>query len=358
VIGFRGRADRGFTLIELLVASLISCVVMGVLLRLAVTAQRQTRTLADAADLQQRLRVAADRIRADLVMAGAGPSTGSIPFASLVPAVVPARTGTRAADPVVTFFNDRISILRASGPGAQTSLVSAMAGPAAWLAIDTTAAGCAGSAGCGFAAGDRALVVDPADPALAFDVFTVADAGAGYVSPAGPLARPYAAGSLVVKIVERIYYLDRPGLRLMLYDGDASDVPLVDHVVDLRFTYFVDPSAVSVPPPAAGTSTCVYSAGSPPASLLSELGGLALQPADASLLTDGPICGGGVRRYDADLLRVRRIRVTLRLEAEAAELRASGARFARPGSSPGGVDEVADEQVTFDVAPRNMNLSR
>jgi prepilin-type N-terminal cleavage/methylation domain-containing protein len=354
------RPDRGFTLIELLVASLVACALLGVLLRVVVMAERQTHMLAAAGDVQQRIRVAADRIRADLVMAGAGPSDAAwpAPLSSFVPAVVPARTGSRGADPPLTYASDRISLMRAAEPSSDTVLVAAMAGVASALAIDTAAPPCGGQADCGFAAGDRVLVVDPADPALPFEVLTVADAAAGLVVPARALARPYARGSRVMKIVERTYRLDRSTARLMLYDGDASDVPLVDHLVDLRFSYYVDPSAASVPPARSGGDTCVHAAGTPPPSRLSELGGLMPRLADATLLTDGPVCGIGARQYDADLLRVRRIRVTLRVEAEAAIHRAGGARFASPGTSAGGIDEVADQQITFDVAPRNLNLAR
>ena len=35
----------------------------------------------------------------------------------------------------------------------------------------------------------------------------------------------------------------------------------------------------------------------------------------AAMLTDGPFCGGGDNQFDADLLRVRKVRVTLRMQA-------------------------------------------
>ncbi len=63
-------------------------------------------------------------------------------------------------------------------------------------------------------------------------------------------------------------------------------------------------------------------------------------------------------RLDADLLRVKRVRVTLRVEAASDEMRAGGLRFALPGLSLGGTKQVPDLTFTFDVAPRNMNLSR
>jgi len=161
-------------------------------------------------------------------------------------------------------------------------------------------------------------------------------------------------GSRVVGVVQRVYYLDRPGKRLMLYDGDRSDLPLVDHVVDLRFTYYVDPAADAVRPPPADGSSCAYAPGTPPVPLLDDLGGLAPTLVPPSRLTDGPVCGLSPHRFDADLLRVRRIGVTVRLETESAALRGSGPAFQTRGTSAGGAKYVPDLQVTFDVAPRNM----
>ncbi len=137
----------------------------------------------------------------------------------------------------------------------------------------------------------------------------------------------------------------------MLNDGDRSDLPLVDHVVDLRFTYYVDPAADGV------RASCAYAPGTPPIPLLDELGGTAPALVSQSRLTDGPVCGQAPHRFDADLLRVRRIGVTIRLETESAALRGSGPLFSTPGTSAGGSKYVPDVQVTFEVAPRNMPAS-
>ena len=78
------------------------------------------------------------------------------------------------------------------------------------------------------------------------------------------------------------------------------------------------------------------------------------------LLTDGPWCPGAAaaRRFDADLLRLRRVRVTLRVQAASAALRGKGDLFARPGTSPGDRRYVPDQEIRFDVSPRNLNLGR
>ena len=56
-------------------------------------------------------------------------------------------------------------------------------------------------------------------------------------------------------------------------------------------------------------------------------------PLTAAQLTDGPWCGQSPGRFDADLLSVRRVGVTLRLEAEGTEFRGAGAAFANQGTS-------------------------
>jgi hypothetical protein len=99
-----------------------------------------------------------------------------------------------------------------------------------------------------------------------------------------------------------------------------------------------------------------------PAATLAVLGaGDALVSLNAAMLTDGPWCPDGVNpnRFDADLLRVRRVRVTLRVESAAASLRGpAGPLFAHAGSSSAGHSFLPDHEIRFDVTPRNLNLQR
>jgi hypothetical protein len=344
-------ASSGYVLIEMLVSTAIACAMVGVLLQFAVAAQKSVRAQGDVADLQQRLRVATDRIRQDLLSAGAGPARGPGrgPLVRVFAPVLPARRGLTRADAELSYHADRITIMFVPDSQAQTSLIREMAGPGAPLSIDTGAPGCAPGAACGFGAGDRALIFASGDAGGAYDVFTVAAADpGGILVPAAPLSRGYPAGSPVVAFVQRVYYLDRPGKRLMVYDGDSSDLPVVDHVTDLRFTYYADPAPDSVAPPPAGRSSCAYTSADPPAPLLQDLGAGALRVLTPDRLTGDPLCGQPPNRFDADLLRVRRIGVTVRLETGSAEFGTEPAPL-RQGSPP-----VAHSQITFDVAPRNM----
>jgi hypothetical protein len=93
----------------------------------------------------------------------------------------------------------------------------------------------------------------------------------------------------------RTYYLRRDDATLMQYDGDRTDSPVVDHVVNLLFEHIGYP-------------------------------------------------------------RTRLVRVTLRVEAAAASLRGpAGPLFTRGGTSTTSERYVPDREVRFDVAPRNLD---
>ena len=57
---------RGYGLLELLIATAIGCVLLGVLLQFAVSAQTSAGVQSEIADLHQRLRVAMDAMRHDI----------------------------------------------------------------------------------------------------------------------------------------------------------------------------------------------------------------------------------------------------------------------------------------------------
>ena len=91
--------------------------------------------------------------------------------------------------------------------------------------------------------------------------------------------------------------------------------------------------------------------------LAADEGSLAALP--AAMLTDGPWCGSGTNEFDADLLRVRKVRVSLRMQVASAALRgANPLLFQNPGQSQGGAKFVPDYLVQFDITPRNLNLTR
>jgi hypothetical protein len=75
------------------------------------------------------------------------------------------------------------------------------------------------------------------------------------------------------------------------------------------------------------------------------------------MLQDGPWCPGTTAgsNYDADLLRVRRVDVRLRVEVASAQLRGPAGRlFARPGQDARAAAWVPDGELRLSMTPRNL----
>ncbi|MCA1560393.1 MAG: hypothetical protein LC804_09050 [Acidobacteria bacterium] len=61
--------------------------------------------------------------------------------------------------------------------------------------------------------------------------------------------------------------------------------------------------------------------------------------------------------YDADLLRVRAVRITLRLQTSDTVMRGADAlRFRNPGQALHSGQQVPDVTLMFSVIPRNLEL--
>jgi type II secretory pathway pseudopilin PulG len=299
------RTDTGFSLVELTVAAAVLLLVTASLIALSVPSQGLFSAQSEVADVQQRLRVAADTLSRDLLVAGAGLNYSVAP-------ILPYRSGLRNSDPPGTYRTDTITT-----------------------------------------------------------VYVARNIGA-IVSSTYTLKTDAVAGTS----------------QLMAYDGTANpDVPVVDNVVGLSFDYYGDPqpptmrkaladpvgpwttygappAASAVAPFAAGENCTFVNDGSPlPAPRLAAFGRSdePLVKLTVAELTDGPWCpdDGAAARWDADLLRVRRVGVTLRVQAAMASLRGpAGLLFANGGTARSAVKWVPDQEIRFDVAPRNLNLGR
>ena len=120
----------------------------------------------------------------------------------------------------------------------------------------------------------------------------------------------------------RAYYIRRDlasgASQLMRAEGGGGDAPVADGVMSLSFAYFGD-AAVADP-----AEACSITAG-----------GAGLVPIAGSEFSDGPFCpaAGGAAPFDADLLRVRKMAVRIRVAGAAAP-------------------------VGFEVTPRNRNQGR
>jgi len=73
-----------------------------------------------------------------------------------------------------------------------------------------------------------------------------------------------------------------------------------------------------------------------------------LVPLPLAMFTDGPWCGSGATRFDADLLRLRAVRVTVRAQAVETSL----------GTSRESLRHLPDLVTTFVVLPKNLGGGR
>lgn len=111
----------------------------------------------------------------------------------------------------------------------------------------------------------------------------------------------------------RTYYWKPESSELMVYDGGGSDLPMIEHVIRFSLEYF---------------------------------GGASSSPAivtlDQAMLVDGPwVEDPSHRLFDADLTRVRAVRLSVRFESIAPALRRL----------------VPDESIAMTVALRNIGRS-
>ncbi len=389
--------DTGYSLVEVLVATgIMLSVVAGALLMVG-GAQASLGTEGERVDQQQRVRVAFDALSRDLIRAGTGAShgRGSASFRFPAAALFPFRQGALGPDPPGAFRPDVLTAVYVlSETSAQTTLAQPLPARSGIATINLDPGCPAGDAACGFGTGDDLMVFDDTG---AFDTFRVTDTTGGALALQHTMpdtTQTYPAGASLAEAVSRSYYLRSDAatdtLQLVRYDGVASDAAVVDHVVSLRFQYFGEPSpptlirSVTDPvgpwttygpkPPPPGVQTTGYPAGencafqldgsgSQQVSRLLSLGSGAttLVSLTAAGLQDGPWCPDAVNahRYDADLLRVRRVSVVVRIEAALAALRGpAGVLFARAGTGRVASRWVPDQEIRFDVAPRNLNFGR
>jgi hypothetical protein len=247
---------------------------------------------------------------------------------------------------------------------------------------------CRGTAVCGFTIGDRVAAVDVTGRTWFGTLRGQTGTLLEVETTAIDSATLPATGAMLTPIEQSTYSLavDRvTGTpRLMVYDGHLSDSPLVDHVVRLAFEYFgesappvlvegeaavpwlrasygplppgadVDGSAGRWPPGENCTFAVVEGRHMP---RLATLGGSALTPIPPAMLTDGPWCPDAASpdRFDADLLRIRRVDIRLRVQVSYPWMRGPASlRFLNGGSGRAESRLVPDQEIRFAVTPRNL----
>lgn len=402
------RASRsGFTLIEMLVATAIMMTVTGAIFALMNPVQGTYQAQPEASDMQQRLRVGVDTLTKDVIMAGAGTYMGANPGAlyNFFAPIMPYRSGELNSDPVAGVFyrSDTISLMYVPPTPAQTTVVKNFGNGNA-QEIDVESMKNCGTDKhnqlCGFHDNQHVLIYD-VDGSWDMTTITNVQDEAQHLQHSGKLSSAYDSGTAqITEVATHTYYLKNDATtktyQLMHYDGGATDLPVVDNVVKLAFSYYGDPlppmlvpgkslcdAAVKGPfttygpkPPClakAGTGgyamgeNCAFKvvngAQVPRLDTLGA-GGVGQVELTQATLTDGPWCPGAdatnyPNRFDADLLRIRRVRVTMRVQAALAALRGpAGLLFMHAGNSTSAERLVPDQEIQFSITPRNMTLGR
>jgi type II secretory pathway pseudopilin PulG len=400
----QGRHARvpGFTIIEMLIATMVMVAVTGAVFTLLNPAQGINQAQPEVSDLQQRMRVGVDTLTKDIIMAGAGSYMGSGAGAlyNFFAPIMPYRSGDVNPDPPNLFYrSDTISIMYVPPTPAQTGVVKDLGNGNSQELVVNAQYNCGldkHNQLCGFEDGMRALIYD-IDGSWDFTTITNVQDEALHLQHSGKLSSAYDSGSAVLtEVATHTYYLktdiNTNTYQLMHYDGYLTDLPVVDNVVKLSFSYFGDPqppllvpgkslcdTSVKGPfttygpkPPCMGVpSKTAYASGENCTFLVSNgaqvprLPSLAATTGEVELtqamLTDGPWCPDANfdNRFDADLLRIRRVVVTLRVQAAVASLRGpTGVFFMRGGTSTSSQRYVPDQEIKFSVTPRNMTLGR
>ena len=384
------------SLAELLVASGVLLSVTAVVGTAAVRAQLTFRTQPEVADMQQRARVGAATIGRDVLMAGAGPMTTALagPLVRSLPPIAPYRRGQiDDARGGVFYRPDAVSLVYVPDTRAEADIVHALdLGRELLVDLAPNCGVLVHERVCGFTVGMRVILFDGHG---AFDLATVVDVAGDRVrvQHGGGLSSSYDGRAVMAEVIAPTY-LVRPdaatgALQLVRYDGFRTDRPVVDNVVDARVDYFGDPAPPRPLPPAAGEDpprpatsyglvppepdvddprdmwglgeNCVFAEAEGPVPRLGQLApGPSPIPLDPARFRDGPWCPDAVRgvRFDADLLRIRRVRLRLRVQVAVAAMRGPAGRlFARAGTSESPELFAPDQQIVLDVTPRNLGAA-
>jgi Tfp pilus assembly protein PilW len=396
----------GFTIVEMLVATMIMMAVTGAVFALMNPAQGTFQAQPEVSDMQQRMRVGVDTLTKDVIMAGAGTYMGANTGAlyNFFAPIQPYRIGDVGDDRAAGVFYraDTISLMYVPPTPSQTGVVKAEGNNSQELVV-TPQANCGTDVKnqlCGFHKDNmRVLIYEPTG---AWDMTTITNAQdpAKHLQHTGKLSSTYSTGNAqITEVAAHTYYLKADATthtyQLMHYDTAQADVPVVDNVVSLKFEYYGDPQPPQLVP---GKTLCDAAAigpfttygPKPPCLGVDGPGSYGLgenctfkvtngmtvprlNVLDAgagqveitqAMMTDGPWCpdsdsANRDHAFDADLLRIRRVHVTLRVQAALEKLRGpAGILFKHGGTSTTGERYVPDQEIRFDITPRNMNLGR
>jgi hypothetical protein len=283
---------RGFTLVELLIAALVVITLAGAVFTLVAPTQGALQRWYEGMDMETGARAALDQIAADVREAGADASV--MPIAAKLPRGLPAVVLLSDLD-TATFASPASALLVRRIPhlAAQARLRNAASAGAAVLILETDSACAHGGPACGFQSGEAAVLFDDASAELV----AVQLAGAGAVQLTAPLAAAFPVGATLAGVVTTAYGLrstSNGSQTLVRRTAGGAEQPLVDNVATLQ-----------------------------------------------------------IEGDDPDPSRLRRVSVTLRVEASSDAYRGSGDWFARPGTATHLSRWVPDVELRADIALRN-----
>ena len=397
------RRDAGFTLVEMLIAMAVMLIILGGVFQAFNPSLGSFQTQPEVADMQQRLRVGTDRLYNGIVVAGAGIYSGAAvgTLGQFFAPVLPYLVGPLHNDPAsgIFFRDDAITIFHVPTTASQCTIRDKMPQPSSEVKVNAEPGCPANDPLCGFEQGMRVIIFDETG---SFDFFTITQVQSDALHlqhrpPINPadFSKAYDVGAVISQVnTDAYYWRQDPAtntFQLMHYDLFSNDMPLIDDVVGLRFEYLGEaaPPVLRAPvtdpigpwtsygpkPPALGVDVagdswpagenCTFTVDAASGQHVSRLATLGapgtLTGLTAAQLSDGPWCpdAANINRYDADLHRVRQIRVTFRVQTGVDVLRGpAGVLFSRAGTGRISTRLVPDQAVQFDVTPRNLNLGR
>lgn len=215
----------GFSILEMLVAMSVMSACAAGFLSLVVAGQAIARRQPEAADQQQRARMAIETLGAELSLAGAGMDRGSRPgpLARYFPPAVPSVDGG-------------VTLWYVTRSGGQATLLDPLAPTATYAGIDDGGTCPAGSPACAFSATSAAIVFDGV---ACHDVLRI-DA----VTPTGLVLRPgvrgcsYGPGASLAEGEVRTYRVDAATRQLLRRDeATGSTQPVLDNVAAMDVAF-------------------------------------------------------------------------------------------------------------------------
>jgi hypothetical protein len=365
----RGGASLGFSLVELLIAATVSALLAGALIAALAPARAAFEATPAAVELQQRSRVGFEFLASAVRSAGVSEPghRESSTAGSFIPAVIPAvASGNAVAFSALDVFG-----LMASGAHGVLDQDQPTAGAPLTLAPSR---GCLRTPDvCGFTAGITAAISDGHGR---FDVFEIAstDPARMIVTPLAPLSAAYSKDAQLFEAVAFRFWLAKQpdGTKSLVRASWTGGVqPVVDGVKELAISLWGEAAAPQMTwdgtdgwssygpkPPAptfqdgqgawpAGESCTASRDPLGPRSRLNDLGAPGtLVPLERGDLNDGPWCAGGaLGSYDADLIRLRRVDISLTLES----------LVPAPGSSsPWAARWMPDRTIAASISVRNQ----